>query len=213
MKRTFVLTAGCLVIICLALSARSAFQGSAQAARSGPAELARSHSEARGQRSEVKDPRPEGLTLGLAGFSASSEGQDPAELFLARLAHDSAVYLLEKAQRQPGNRRPLEQAAQHLRACLSHEPTTGEAGPLFREARQKLEEIEKRLALVQKPTSAKVEATPQAPSASAGTPQAPGASAGTGQVEPAPRREAGKAPQQERRSMVGPDGVPIRRAR
>jgi hypothetical protein len=198
MNRTFALVFTFAVVVGLSFGLRATIPGSVQAARSGPVEVARARTE--------RSATPPAPKVGpAAGYSALAD-RDPSELLMARLSHESALCLLEKARRQPGDRRPLEQAACHLRACLAHESTVGEAGTFFPEARQKLSEIENQLALAPKPA-------PTPPAAGKPSERAP---------EPATPPPAGKAPPVEDTPeadesgsgiMVSPDGVPIRRVR
>jgi hypothetical protein len=135
-----------------------------------------------------------GITVGATG---GLTGVDPSDLILARLALESAVCLRDKARRNPGDLRPLEQAVCHLHACLSHESTTSDPGSLFRDARRTLAEIEQLLDTKQyivPPASDKLTTT------------APGTA-----VKGPPSPEANPAPKAVRTQTVGPDGLPIQR--
>jgi hypothetical protein len=153
--------------------------------------------------SRNQGPRPEPLTprsnrpisLDAAAppkegvrFAAGQAPADSADLLLARIAYDSGSYLLKRARATPGSARLLQQAAQHFRACLSHEDDAPENAILFGEARHDLAVAERLLAEAQRPAApAPVRAAPQ---------PAP---------EPPPALPVTVPRQAEK--MVGPDGV------
>jgi hypothetical protein len=164
---------------------RSLSYHSADAARS-PEPILRSE---RAGRASLERPRPEGAAL---DFVPAEGGDDSKEKQFARQAADCARHLYEKAKKQPDNVRLLRQAAAHYRACLSHEPTAGEVGSLFVEARRNLEQIEKMLARVSKRPAPK--AAEKLPAAVL-------------EEEPVAR------PREEPGLMFGPDGTVYRKVR
>ncbi len=177
----------------------------------GPATASSRHEEARPDALSAPAQRPtnldgaggpegEGATsLRFAAARAPAE-PDPAELLLARIAHDAGSYLLARAANAPGNTRLPQQAAQHLRACLSHEGHAG-GGTLFVEARRKLAAAERLLAEANRPAVRPEETRARVP----GPPKpAP--------VVAAPRPAPAPTPKSAALEMVGPDGVLFERA-
>ncbi len=174
-----------LAVTATAVALRGFFSHPVQAARAPePAE--------RLLRATVLDRRPvaappRGL-LPASGMDKSDAGMD---LRLARQASQAGDYLLDRARKTTDNRHLLEQAAQHYRACLAHEPTARGAGSLFTEVRARLAQVER------------LQSSPAAPTAE----RLP---APLGEEEPGPV-PAVKAPPEEG-AMVGPDGVIYRRS-
>jgi hypothetical protein len=130
-----------------------------------------------------------GLRFAAAGSPADGDG---AELLVARMAYDCGNFLLGRARQAPGSAHTLRQAAQHFRACLSHEGSVRDAGSLFADARRNLEVAERLLAEGNRLPARVAEQLP----------------APTPKVEAGPAPEAGPpAPGSRVPKMVGPDGV------
>jgi hypothetical protein len=201
MNRTVAFFATFALVTALAACLHHGLRGSAEAARSSPEDVARAREARKASPSETKG-------LSLANYTLNEQA-DPSDLLLARVAHDCAVCLLEKSRRNPGEPRLLEQAAQHLRACLSHEPAGGQIDPLFREARQQLQQVEKQLARGNKPAP---DATPKEAKSptSTGTPEETSLKVTVQDTPSETTPETGK--EEAPAGTIGPDGVPIRRS-
>jgi hypothetical protein len=155
------------------------------------------------RRGVAQRPLPEGAALPFVPAS-TTDGKESEDLVFARRAAEAGNQLLDKARRQPDNRRLLGQAAAHYRASLTHEPDAGKAGSLFADVRRKLAEVEALLARPAKP-AAPAAAPLHSPRAEAepATPVAPRA----------PIVAAPVTTKAEESRMVGPDGVTIERIR
>jgi hypothetical protein len=133
---------------------------------------------------------------------------DAGDLLLARLAAECGNHLFGRAVRSPGNPHLIQQAAQHYRACLAHEPTTPDAGGLYRDARARLQQLDRLLARQTRPPAA-----PRRPAPAPGPDEKRPAKGRAD--EPAAVKPPAPVPpvtDKEDLPMVGPDGVTYRRS-
>ena len=119
-----------------------------------------------------------------------------------RIAADCGNLLYEKALRSPDNPHLLNQAAQHYRACLSHEPTCRNAEALFRDARARLGQIERMAAQREGARSGGGERK---------SPAEKDVEGGTPRIEATTPVEKPSVEKDEQK-MVGPDGVIYKRS-
>jgi hypothetical protein len=124
--------------------------------------------------------------------------EDPSDLTLARIAAECGHRLFARAQKAPSNRLLREQAIGHYQACLAHEPTCPDAGTLFADVRERIARLQR---MASRPA-----APPKAP-ARAAVPESKPAEVARESAEP-----PAKAVEAPEARMVGPDGVPYRRA-
>jgi hypothetical protein len=190
----------CVAVALVAASgAALAFRGALwYAAAARAPEEARAGGEARPTRERQPAPEAASLAVVPAGGEKDAAGTDA---LLARLAAECGDHLLERARQQPDNPHLLNQAAQHYRACLDHEPTCRDAA-LFAGVRGKLEQVERlqaRLAAKARPAPA-LRPAPPAPAE-----EKPAAVPEGDSPPPAPVKVSAAG------RMVGPDGVTFRR--
>jgi hypothetical protein len=148
----------------------------------------------------------DGAALNVSRCAADlSKDAAPGDVVLARIAAECGNHLFEKARHSPDNPHLLPQAAQHYRACLAHEPTSPDAGSLFRDARARLDQIERLLAR-RDTTEAKRTASPIKPTrAVRPAEQAAPQSKPVDELKPLP--EENPTAEKNEEKMVGPDGV------
>lgn len=145
---------------------------------------------------ELPFDRPTHLPDPVMPLAAAVEN-DLDELGCARLAARCGDRMLDLGKRDAKATAALSQALLHYRACLAHEATLPRATDLFTAARARLAEAE---ALLQQREQL----------AAAPTPTAPVVQAPVMPLKPPAAASRPLPPAVE--VMVGPDGVPIRRA-
>jgi hypothetical protein len=205
------LTFAVVLLACtgVGLAMRLAISGNSSAAPGRPSQDQLDRAAGLVEPSPIDRPasRRQGPSEGAALSLASGTKDAPAsDLVFARIAAECGTHLLERARRAVDNTQLLHQATLHFQASLGHESGND---PLFAEVRAKLAEIEK---LRRRPRD-EIRA-PAAPAPKpASTPTVPSKPSAATPVPPRPMPVA-VPPKAENNSslMVGPDGVPFRRA-
>jgi hypothetical protein len=152
----------------------------------------------------AKQEDPTAVTPGVShcAIDLNRETAREGDAALARIAAECGNHLFEKARLAPDNPHLLNQAAQHYRACLSHEPTCPAAAALFREVRDRLDQVERLKTQREGERGSAVK--PKAPVEKPAVPSKP--------AEVAPPAVEKPAGEKDDATMVGPDGVIYRRS-
>jgi hypothetical protein len=147
-------------------------------------------------------------------FADAGERKDVSgDKLFARLAADCASHLYEKAKKQPGNVRLLEQAAAHYRACLSHEGTVEDPANLFADARKNLQQIEGLLASAKSREAAPKVALARTPASLTASQVAEQVNAVLAKLPASQPPSAASKKQDEEEQGFGPDGVTFSKER